>query len=36
MITVDKRFIASFISKQSETESEASITKHSYVSALWF
>ena len=36
MITVDKGFIASFISKQSPTESEASITEHSHVSVLLF
>ena len=36
MITVDKGFIASFISKQSQTESEASITEHSHVSVLLF
>ena len=34
MITVDKGFIASFINKQSHTESEASITEHSNVSVL--
>ena len=36
MITVDKGFIASFMSKQSQTESEASITEHSHVSVLLF
>ena len=36
MITVDKGFIASFISKQSQAESEASITEHSHVSVLLF
>ena len=34
MIRVDKGFIASFISKQSQTESEASLTEHSHVSVL--
>ena len=34
MITVDKGFIASFISKQSHTELEASITEHSHASVL--
>ena len=36
MITVDKGFIASFISKQSQAKSEASITEHSHVSVLLF
>ena len=36
MITVDKGFIASFISNQSPTESDASITEHSHVSVLLF
>ena len=31
MTTVDNGFIAPFINKQSQTESEASITEHSYV-----
>ena len=34
MITLDKIFIASFISKQSPTKSEASITEHFHVSVV--
>ena len=33
---MDKGFIASFISKQSQTKSEASITEHSHVSVSLF